>query len=333
MTSKEVVSAAIHFQTPDRLPLQMEALGMTDTAGASIVIESERSRTGLGNDEYGCSWHKTEAKNMGQVKGHPISSFQMIPDYPLPDYRSKSHIQLLEERIHAAEEENKYVCTGHFMLLFERMQALCGFEEVLTGLYLYRERMDHLADRLVEVVLQKVHFLGENFGKRVHGFNFTEDWGTQADLIVDPGLWREFFKPRYKKLFDAMHQHGWDIWMHSCGKVNRIIGDLIEVGCDVINLQQPRALGIEEVGKEHAGRITFQSLCDIQATLPYGSAEDIEQDVDDLLKYWATPKGGFILSDYGDGEAIGVPLKRKELMLDLFLKKDPYRRSSFVDAE
>jgi len=184
-----------------------------------------------------------------------------------------------------------------------------------------------LADRLVAVVMQKVHFLGEHCGPRIHGFNFTEDWGTQEDLIVSPELWRSFFKPRYKILFDTMHGYGWDVWMHSCGKVNRIIGDLIEIGLNVINLQQPRALGIEEVGREFAGKITFQSLCDIQATLPSGSDADVRQDVLDLLKHWATPRGGFILSDYGDGEAIGVPLDRKRLMFECFMENDPYRKS------
>jgi len=42
--------------------------------------------------------------------------------------------------------------------------------------------------------------------------------------------------------------------MHSCGKVNGIIEGLIEIGLDAINLQQPRALGIEEIGKRFRGR-------------------------------------------------------------------------------
>ncbi len=39
-----------------------------------------------------------------------------------------------------------------------------------------------------------------------------------------------------------------------------------------------------------------------------------------LLDHWATPDGGFILSDYGDGNAIGVPLPRKHIMLEEFLR-------------
>jgi hypothetical protein len=39
-----------------------------------------------------------------------------------------------------------------------------------------------------------------------------------------------------------------------------------------------------------------------------------------LLQEWSTPEGGFILSDYGDGDAIGVPLARKRVMLDAFAR-------------
>jgi hypothetical protein len=88
--------------------------------------------------------------------------------------------------------------------------------------------------------------------------------------------------------------------------VNEIIEGYIQAGVDVVNLQQPRALGIEEIGSRYRERITFQSLADIQATLPSGDPARIEADVEALMTHWATPQGGFIFSDYGDDAAIGV---------------------------
>jgi len=73
--------------------------------------------------------------------------------------------------------------------------------------------------------------------------------GTEITTIVSPELWREFFKPRYACIFKAAHEVGWHVWMHTCGKVNGIIEDLIDIGLDVIDLQQPRLLGIEEIGQ------------------------------------------------------------------------------------
>ncbi|NOZ26892.1 MAG: hypothetical protein GXP39_02430, partial [Chloroflexi bacterium] len=51
-----------------------------------------------------------------------------------------------------------------------------------------------------------------------------------------------------------------------------------------------------------------------------------------LLEQWSTPTGGFILSDYGDGQAIGVPLEKKEAMLRAFLDADAALRRERASA-
>jgi uroporphyrinogen-III decarboxylase len=211
------------------------------------------------------------------------------------------------------------------MLLFERMHTLHGFESTLIDLYLERERIETLADRIVEFDLGIIRNIAARFPDRIHGFRFTDDWGTQQSAFIRPQSWDEFFKPRYKRIFDAAHEAGWHVWMHSCGKINAVIEGLIEIGLDVINLQQPRALGIEEIGERFRGRICFESLCDIQHTLPFKGPEEIREEARLLLKHWAVPDGGFILSDYGDGAAIGVELEKKQVMLQAFLEADPWR--------
>jgi hypothetical protein len=100
---------------------------------------------------------------------------------------------------------------------------------------------------------------------------------------------------------------------------------LIEIGVDVLELQQPRTLGIELIGQKYRGKVCFASLCDIQHTLPGGSAAQINVEAELLLSQWAVPEGGFILIDYGDGEAIGAGLEKKRIMLDAFLQADPWR--------
>ena len=107
--------------------------------------------------------------------------------------------------------------------------------------------------------------------------------------------------------------------------LSRSAQGLIDIGVDVLNLQQPRALGIEEIGEQFAGRVAFSSLCDIQHTLPFKGEQGIREEAELLLQCWGTPEGGFILSDYGDGRAIGVELEKKEIMLDAFLNADRWR--------
>ncbi len=91
----------------------------------------------------------------------------------------------------------------------------------------------------------------------------------------------------------------------------------------VLNLQQPRVFGdLAAFGRRFAGRVCLESLCDIQHTLPFASDDAIREEARLLLEHWGTPQGGFILSDYGDGQAIGVPLEKKQVMLRAFLDAD-----------
>ena len=317
MSSYEVVKRAVHFEGPDRLPLRFSTLGIDDTH----VVRTNAVGTGdhalaQTYDEWGCLWMRSEMANMGQVRGHPLQDWGALDSYRWPDPEDPAYYVGMEDRFDGSED--KYVMTSIFMLLFERMHTLRGMTEALTELYTEPERMAFLADRIVDFDLTVIRNIGERFPGRIHGFSFTDDWGSELAAFVRPEMWCDFFQPRYGRIFEAAHAQGWDVWMHTCGKVNEVIDPLIEVGLDVINLQQPRALGIEEIGRQFAGRICFESLCDIQATLPFKEADDIREEAGLLLEHWSTPEGGFILSDYGDGEAIGVPLWKKEVMLEAF---------------
>ncbi len=331
VTSYEVVRRTIEFDGPCRMPLRFDALGFSDIHSAGWnqlgTGDHDRSRT---VDEWGCTWARSEVVNMGQVKGHPLEDWATIGSYRWPDPDDSGLYEGMEARV--GDGGDKYVVTGIFMLLFERMHALRGFENTLIDLHQHRGRSELLADRIVDFDLAIIRNISQRFPAGIHGFSFTDDWGTQRDLIVDPHLWRTFFKPRYERIFRAAHEAGWHVWMHSCGRINAIIGDLIEIGLDVINLQQPRALGIEEIGRRFRGKICFETLCDIQHTLPQGDADDILREAQMLLEHWGTPEGGFILSDYGDDRAIGVSGATKRTMLEAFLANDPWQRTTSVSG-
>ncbi len=325
MSSYDIVKRAVHFESPERLPLKFDALNLNDFYNVATNAIGTGDHTKASTyDEWGCLWQRSEVANMGQVRGHPLEDWSAYEAYPWPDPDAAWYYEGMEERF--AASEGKYVTTGIFMLLFERMHSLRGMTNVLTELYTDRGRMEELADRIVDFDVRVIEKIGRMFPGRIHGMHFSDDWGTELATFVSPKMWCSFFQPRYARIFEAMHAQGWDVWMHSCGKVNGIIEPLIEIGLDAINLQQPRALGIEEIGAQFRGRICFESLCDIQATLPFKEADEIRAEARLLLERWATPEGGFVLSDYGDGTAIGVPIWKKQVMLDAFREFDPFRR-------
>ena len=264
MTSKEIVKKAIHHERPPRLPVCMNALGISDKGGVSPGAAAGFTPAADGEDEWGCVWKQTEIPNLGQVVGHPLEDISKLDSHPVPDYTDESRYVNVEKNLRKSEEEGKYVLGAFFMVLFERMHMLHGFENTLVDIYADRPAMEALADRVADVHVTLVREMTKRFPGRLDGWLVTDDWGTQQNSFISYDLWMDFFYPRYKRIFDAMHDAGCDVWVHSCGKVNNIIEGYIQAGVTVCNLLQPRVLGIEEIGEKYGGRIAFETGADVQ---------------------------------------------------------------------
>jgi hypothetical protein len=330
LSSNEIVRRAIEMEYPPRLPLKLEKPVETERWGRleSDVAVVRWKYIGTGDrqkrqtyDEWGCLWIRSEMNNMGQIKSHPLPDWDLLDTYRWPDPEDPALYEGMEDQFGGLED--KYILTDFFMLIFERMQALRGFENCLMDFYQEPEKTAALADRLVDFDLGVIGNIARRFPGRIHGFWFTEDWGTQQSLMIHPRLWRSFFKPRYRVLFDALHAAGWHIWMHTDGRMNAILEDLVELGLDVVNFQQPRVNGIEEIGRQFRGRLCFESSADIQATLPAKSPEEIKEEARLLLEQWASPRGGFILSIDENEVDLNIPHENTLAMIDGFLSGAP----------
>lgn len=325
MTSRERVIRAITFRKPDKIPVRFGYFGVDDTYFLhwNQIGTGDESKA-QSYDEWGCLWQRSEQNNMGQVKGHPLKDWADLENYRFPDPNDSSLYEGMEEQLRN-NGTDKYVFVEIFMLLFERLHSLRGFSEVLMDLYVEPEKLSALADAIVDYDIAIIQNIQKRFPGQIQGFSCTDDWGSELNTFISVDMWNEFFKPRYKKIFDACKKAGWHIWFHSCGKITNFMEGFLELGVDVLNLQQPRVLGIEEFGQKYAGKVCFATLCDIQHTLPYKGEEEIREEVRLLCKYWATGEGGLILMDDGNGEALGISDEKRRIMLDEFLKQNPYQ--------
>jgi len=124
-----------------------------------------------------------------------------------------------------------------------------------------------------------------------------DDFGTQQGMVIPPAVWREFFKERYAKLFSEFKRRNPAIKIayHSCGNILPIISDLIEIGLDILNPIQPRAINPEELKKKFGKRLCFWGGVDIQYALPFGTPKDVEEEVKLRLSQ-LDANGGLILS-------------------------------------
>ena len=323
MDRREIVTRAIEFRTPPRLPFfQHEVSDVPDDV--CDCWEMDRAKAGwffdhAAPDDWGCGWAVTDQKNMGQVVGHPLQDWAKLDRYRPPNPRDPFYFARLEDEM-AGAGDRYVVVTSHFCLI-ERLHMLHGFKETLLDFYLEPAKVERVLDMVLEFKLEQFAELHRRYGDRVAGLFITDDWGTQEGTFISGEMFQTFFLERYRQMADAAHGYGWHLMLHSCGRINDFVPYFIDAGIDVLNMQQPRAYGIAELGGRFAGRICFLTTADIQSTLPSGDTERVRTEVDELIRHWSTPQGGFIVFNYGDPEALGVRPEMTEVMFHAFADK------------
>ena len=123
--------------------------------------------------------------------------------------------------------------------------------------------------------------------------------------MISPESWRTIWKPRYARVYQAAHAAKLLTFLHSCGNIVDILDDLIEIGLDVIQMDQQENMGLDLLGRRFGGRITFWCPVDIQNTMVRGSLEEIRAYCRKMVLALGRPHGGFIAKWYGDPAGAG----------------------------
>ena len=150
------------------------------------------------------------------------------------------------------------------------------------------------------------------------GVFFCEDWGTQIRLLVSPTMWRDIFRPDFERMISHAHSLGLTVWMHSCGKITDIVPDLVELGMDVLQFDQPDLHGIDTLAEFH-DKVTYWCPVDIQTTLLSGSQSIIQEKAREMVRKLGAG-GGLIAKDYPDEFSIGADPQWQQWAYEAFVE-------------
>jgi len=148
---------------------------------------------------------------------------------------------------------------------------------------------------------------------------FTDDWGTQSRLLINPELWIEVFKPYYVRIIEEARKRDLHTYIHSCGNIYDIIGYWIKAGLNIINMDAPHQVGIERLST-YAGKICFNCCIDIQEVLVKGVESEIYTEAKKMIELLGCDDGGFIARQYPQLVHIGVKPEVGELAYKAFLR-------------
>jgi uroporphyrinogen decarboxylase len=329
MTEKERVKTQIHFQKPDRLPWQ---IGYTSELGAILMdvlgLEEEKhvvlgkniftfnklddflgnhlaflrnravdSLRDVGNlvfrDEWNVLWDRSIDRDIG-TPVNCILEHMNLEALGVPDPLDPDRFAHFEPIIHA--HEDRYLLAKFSYSLFERAWALRGMENLMMDMVQNPSFVHELLDLITDFNLTLIEHMGRY---NLDGIYFGDDWGYQRGMLMSPDMWRTFIKPRIQRMYDKTHELGWDVFIHSCGNISEILDDLVEIGLNVFNPFQPEVIDVEAVIERYAGRLAFYGGISIQKTLPFGSTDEVRQEVEHRMGL-SRRYGGYIVSPSHD---------------------------------
>jgi uroporphyrinogen decarboxylase len=85
----------------------------------------------------------------------------------------------------------------------------------------------------------------------------SDDYGTQKAMIISPDDWCTLIKPLLGEIYGYAKKRGIKVFHHSCGNIVPIIGDMIDIGLDILHPIQPEAMDILYLKREFGAFLTF----------------------------------------------------------------------------
>ena len=314
MTGSENITRSIEFRSPERLSVTVECnvdnLFEKNEAKASriktlqsripddtmrwlgIWKEKTEKVTQDGKtrwlDEWSVGW---VAWGLGHfAEGRPLEEgFHKLATYEFPDPLRPGRFDEDDKKLQ--DRRGRYARPQVWYTILERLWMLRGFDNILMDPYTDLANFERLRDRLVEIDLAMVDLW---LPRKPEGIIFSDDWGTQRGMIISPDDWRRLYKPSYAKLFRRVRDGGAHVWMHSCGNILPIIGDLVDIGLSVLNPIQSQAMDVRVLAREFAGRLCFNGGINSQGAMIFGSPEEVAREVHTMVELFGSRGGGYI---------------------------------------
>ena len=247
-------------------------------------------------DEWGCVWENSHKGSEGIVKGHPVPNREDILKLEIP-------------------KERKGNLPHGFMYL--RILDLRGFEEAMIDFAEECDELQILIDKIVEYNMIQIDIALPKQGDIMF---FGDDLGMQNGLAIGAEKWRKYLKPCYAKMYKKVRDADKLVYMHTDGKIDEIMSDLVECGVNMIN-PQFRANGLDNLVRVCKGKIPINLDLDRQM-FPFATPSQIDEHVRECVEALYLPEGGLGLNiEISDD----IPLENVVALFDAVQKYSKYK--------
>lgn len=252
-------------------------------------------------DAWGVTWIQAPDSLYFEPRIAPLADATLadLDRYPWPDLAAESRFIGLAEQARKIQEAGYASVYVGGITLFDQACMLRGTENLLADMLTDKEFFEALIARILDPILAHIRMVSKHLGKHVDVFVTACDLGSQNAPLISPACYREMLKPAHARMFAAIKSGTTaKTFFHTCGNVYPLLGDLVEVGVDILNPVQVSTAGLADTARlkrEFGKRLTFCGAIDTQRVLPRGTTDEVRAEVRRRIRDLA-PGGGYIAS-------------------------------------
>ena len=248
-------------------------------------------------DDFGCTWETNFDGMTGLVTRHPLENPENFATYTFPDPEICMGIGPIDwnaerRRIVAAKAAGQLTSGnlrhGHTFL---QLTDICGYE---TFLYAMTDEEPFLEPLIQGITDFNCAIIQKYIDMDVDMIAIPEDLGMQHGPMITPENFRRWIKPSYQRMMDIARSAGKIVHMNSDGDIRSLVDDIIEGGCQVINLQD-LVNGIDWIAERFRGRTCVELDVDRQSVTVFGTPKDIDDLIREEVEKIETPEGGLMM--------------------------------------
>jgi len=234
-------------------------------------------------DEWGVGHKKGSVEHFTHMYP-PMGSFTSASEvaaYPFPDMLEEKRWESVRRK--NDEAHAKGLATAFFAVqVFEPAWYLRGLDNLLADMLLDEEMAHACLSKMVEIqsaIAAKAAACGVDI------IVFGDDVGTQRALMMSLETWRAWIKPATQATIQAAKKANPEVLAlyHSDGVIYDIIPELIDIGVDILNPVQPECMDAVELKRMYGKRLSFWGTIGTQTTMPFGTPQDVEEAVRQMI--------------------------------------------------